>query len=370
MAILSGIYPPDSGGPATFAVSFSKFASNAGYGTEILSLTDGFSNTTGSKYQSVKLISRKFGLVLRTFLVVANIVRIFLKGTRVVANGFFVETYFASILSRGSYVAKIPGDIVWERAVNSKVTNLEVRDFQSSNLSIKYKIFRYLFTKSILRAKTVIVPSPLLHELCLVWGVPQEKLKLIFNSVDVDFFMPSEFAKRNYDCIVVNRLVAWKHVDEVILACHALNLSLLVVGDGPEMSQLRRLAEELGSKVSFTGNLSKMQLLECLQSAKIYILNSTADATAYSLLEARSCGLVSVANILTGASEVINHGVDGILTKATSHSELENALAGLLGRNTSQLEAMGQRARSSTVQSFNQEINFSQILDTVVNLDA
>jgi glycosyltransferase involved in cell wall biosynthesis len=281
-----------------------------------------------------------------------------------------VETYLASILFRRSYVAKIPGDIVWERAVNSKITQLEVREFQVSRLNLKYRLFRFLFTKSILRAKVVIVPSPLLFELCLSWGVPQQKIRLVFNSVDVDFYTSNNISEKTYDCIVVNRLVAWKNVDEVIRACHALNLSLVVVGDGPEMPALRQLAKELNSNVTFVGNRTKLELLTYLHSAKIYILNSTADATAYSMLEARSCGLVAVANIKTGASEVINHGIDGFLTQATTHSELENALTVLLEKNSSELETMGQNARSSTVQSFNQEINFSQILNILVKQDA
>jgi glycosyltransferase involved in cell wall biosynthesis len=183
--------------------------------------------------------------------------------------------------------------------------------------------------------------------------------------VDINFFHPSEFLGREFDCIVVNRLVAWKNVKEVIHACHALNLSLLIVGDGPESDALRFLAKELGSKVTFAGNVSKETLLMKLQSARFYILNSTADATAYSLLEARSCGLIAVANIKTGASEVINDQIDGVLTRATTQSEIQTVLSGLNEKNMSELQAMSQAARTSTMNSFNKEVNFGLILDLV-----
>jgi glycosyltransferase involved in cell wall biosynthesis len=274
------------------------------------------------------------------------------------------------MITGGKYVAKIPGDIVWERAINSKYSNLEVRDFQNTKLNLKYGFFRYLFSKSILRAETVVVPSPLLFELCLLWGVPENKIHLIFNSIDVEYFIPNGFSNREYDCIVVNRLVAWKNVPEIIRACHSLNLTLLIVGDGPEMHTLRALADDLNSKVLFMGNSAHDELLRYLQSAKFYILNSTADATAYSLLEARSCGLIAIANMETGASEVIDHGKDGFLTKTTDQSELESVLTALLQREPSELEEMSLRARKSTVQKFNKNDNFSQILELTVNSNA
>jgi glycosyltransferase involved in cell wall biosynthesis len=367
VAILTGIYPPDSGGPATFAVSFSSFAQSAGFSTEVISFADDVSRQTKSGRQSVRLISRRWGLTLRTCLAVFHVIRVFLGNSKVIANGLFVETYLASILTQGKYTVKIPGDIVWERAVNSKRTNLEVREFQKSRLNFKYRIFRYLFTKSIMKADVVIVPSTLLFELCIGWGVPKTKIHLIFNSVDVDFFLPSEFLEREFDCIVVNRLVAWKNVREVILACHSLDLSLLIVGDGPESNALRSLAKDLGSRVTFTGNVPKEILLRKLQSAKFYILNSTADATAYSLLEARACGLIAVANIQTGASEVINDQIDGILTRSTTQSEIHSVLSGLTKGNPRELQAMSKAARLSTINSFNKEVNFGLILDLVAS---
>lgn len=367
VSILSGIYPPDSGGPATFAVAFSDFARSAGYQTKVISLTNGSSIVEESANQYLKLVSRRLGLLLRTGAVVGNIAKLFSQNSRVIANGLFIETYLASLLTRKPYTVKVPGDIVWERAINSGVTQLEVRDFQSSTLNLKYRFFRLLFTRSILRANMVLVPSPLLYELCLTWGAAQDKIRMIYNSVDVDFYSPSSLAEKIYDCIVVNRLVAWKNVEEIILACDVLNLSLLIVGDGPEMSNLVKVANKSRNRVAFTGNVSKNDLLGYLQSAKIYILNSTADATAYSLLEARSCGLIAVANIKTGASEVIEHQVDGYLTESTSQSELESVISSLLSRSTSELQKMSQAARLATVQSFNKNKNFSKILELVVN---
>lgn len=363
VTVLSGIYPPDSGGPATFAVSFSEFIVKKGRQAKVISLTDGPGSNQRNQRATVKLISRDSRLMLRTVFVVIEIYREFMRKSDVIANGFFVETYIASIFLRRTYTAKVPGDIVWERAFNSGITTLDVRSFQNQKLVLKYKLFRFLFTKSLLKARSVIVPSPVLYELCLLWGLPQTKLHLIYNSVDIDIFKPAEIIKFKYDCIVVNRLVGWKNVNDVIIACSNKQLSLLVVGDGPEMHNLKALAKTLDAKIDFVGNASQTELIEHLHRSRFYILNSTADATAYSLLEARSCGLIAIANIETGAAEIIAHKKDGYLTRSTTHKEVEEAIEWLLSKEPSSLQKMREAARDSTVKDFNKNNNFEKILD-------
>ena len=366
MTILTGIYPPDSGGPATFAVTFSDFARSLGLNTKVISFADGSTSLHRDGGHEVKLISRTLGLFRRTLFAIFEILHTFFRGSSVIANGLFVETYIAAVLSGRTYVAKVPGDIVWERATNSGSTQLDVREFQNEKLNWRYRLFRFLFTRSLTRAKAVIVPSPLLLELCLSWGISKDKVHLIYNSVDVNFFSPLESSEVPWDCIVVNRLVELKNVDEVIRACHSKQLSLLVVGDGPEMSNLVKLRDQLGSVVTFTGNSSTSETRTYLQSAKIYILNSTVDATAYSLLEARSSGLIAVANIKTGASEVIRHKTDGFLTNSTDSAELEKALDWIVAQSPTTQKRMQQNARESTVQFFNKDVNFANILELVV----
>jgi len=367
VAVLTGIYPPDSGGPATFAVSFSDFVVKRGGTVKVISLTNGRGATKREQKSTVRLISRKHGLILRTLIVTVEIFREYWRKSDVIANGFFIEAYIASFFLRSTYTAKVPGDIVWERAINSGITNLDTLGFQDQELNFKYRLFRLYFTKSLLKAKSVIVPSPVLYDLCVHWGIPKSKIHLIYNSVDIDYFKPGSNNDFKYDCIVVNRLVELKNVDEVMIACKNLGLSLLVVGDGPEMQKLTALSKTLGSKIDLVGNASQAQLIEFLQSSKFYVLNSTADATAYSLLEARACGVISIANIETGASQIIDHQRDGFLTKSTSHEEIERALQWLLSMNSSALKAMRDASRASTVDRFNRDNNFQRILDLAVH---
>jgi glycosyltransferase involved in cell wall biosynthesis len=165
--------------------------------------------------------------------------------------------------------------------------------------------------------------------------------------------------------VAVNRLVSWKGTEAVIKACGELNLSLLVIGDGPERAELEEAAKKYGSKVNFQGEAQQVEIVELLNSAYVFILNSSFEATSYALLEARSCGLAAIAREGTGSEEIIHHMEDGILCGPKSGMEIEIALKTLFSSQFPLIE-MGSRARADVESRFNSDVNFRRILDACV----
>ena len=362
VCVLSGIYPPDTGGPATFAVSFAEFTVQQGLLSENISYTDARSKKQKYGCSQVRLINRSLHLLPRYILTVVAILSAYLRGFKIIANGCFLEVYVASLIIRKKYVAKIPGDIVWERAVNSGTTNLDIIGFQDQKLPFQLRIFRWFFSSALKRAIFVIAPSKLLCNLVESWGVPQKSIVYIPNSVDADFYVPNQ-SDKVFHVIAVNRLVPWKHVDQIIVACANRNLSLAIVGDGPERERLQSLALRLGANVKFFGEVSKAEVVNLLSKAEIYILNSTFEATAYSLLEARACGLIAISNSNTGAAEIISDHIDGYLVQNSDSSSLILALDKYASLTQSEKIDMRDRAVQSTRTFFDREVNFRKILD-------
>ena len=361
--MVSGIYPPESGGPSKFAQTFSKWLTKEGLSCSVLAYSDSKRASENINGVTVDFISRKIFLPYRLFLMALAVRSAVRRGQRILANGCFLEVYFASLVYPFKYVVKIPGDIVWERATNSGVTDLSIDDFQNIPLSAKYRVFRNLYTKSIKRSSHVIVPSTHLQQMCISWGVPEEKISIIYNSVDTSIFhneIPKTF---DYDVITVTRLVPWKGVDELIRVCHALNLRLLIVGNGPEFSRLNALAESLTSKINFLGNVNQDFLPKLYSMAKYFVLNSSYEATSYSLIEARACGLIAIANAKTGSSEVIRDSYDGFLFGSSETPDLVYALKTAISVDFLEFSL---RARSATMQHFDQEINFKVICKLVL----
>ena len=362
--ILSGIFPPDSGGPAKFASTFQNWLVQKNSKASVLSLTDGPTQKIFSNESTLVRVSRRNYLPIRIVSTIFWLSKLQKKHSAIIANGLFIEIAILGFFRNFQYSVKIPGDIVWERARNSGLTTRNVEDFQDQKLNIRYRIFRFLFTKSITGAGQVIVPSKQLGTLCQKWGVKDERITIVHNSVDSSLFSPDASTHKMYDVISVSRLVKWKCVDEVIRACASVNASLLIVGTGPEEAQLRELAADLKGQVNFAGDVPQIDLPNLYRQAKIFVLNSNFEATSYSLLEARSCGLPSLARGGTGSDEVIHSGVDGILYDGANSQSLEEGLRALLA-NPVEADNYAKKGRKSILKSFDVETNYQKILDVI-----
>jgi glycosyltransferase involved in cell wall biosynthesis len=356
--IISGIFPPDPGGPAKFAYEFSGWSDQNGVDVKVISYVDEVNSNSPNPDRKFLGISRKNNLLFRYFKMMSTISKSVQDEDRVIAVGAFLEIYIASIVKRIKYVAKVPGDIVWERARNNKVTELDINDYQESKLPTKYRFFRYLFTRSLKRASLVIVPSSGLFQLCIQWGIPESRLRIIQNSVDLSKFSTLKRDSFKFDVLTVCRLAPWKGVDELIEVCARHKLTLAVAGDGPERANLERLGAKLGLNVNFFGDVSEHRILELLSSSKIFVLNSHYEGLPHALVEARAAGMISVARGGTGSAEVIQDMEDGFLVG--EKLSLSKAVAMAI-REFDSSNRMGELAAIDTRERFDRERGFEKI---------
>jgi glycosyltransferase involved in cell wall biosynthesis len=364
--ILSGIYPPDTGGPAKFAESFGNWCQSAGDVVTVMSYTNGEDIERSYGNSRIFLLSRRYGLPLRYFRFIRALYVLQKRADAVIINGCFIEVSLARLFFRFSYSAKIPGDIVWERARNSGLTSLDIDSFQLSKTKFKLKIMRFFFSRSLRQANKVIVPSTHLKQLAKAWGVPDNRTVLIYNSIDLKGFAPSKKVQSEFDVLAVCRLVPWKGMDEVIRVCASLNLSLCVVGDGPEGSNLKKLTADLNARVTFLGEVSQQYLPEIYSRAKFFVLNSSFEATSYALLEARASGLVCIANANTGSEEIIAHNEDGFICNGQDGLKLTQALEIATDMNFD-YDSFSKLAVLDTESRFNVDKNFKEIRNRILD---
>ena len=360
--IVGGIFPPDSGGPSKFAFEFQDFIASKGSSVQVLVTKEGGSEVR--EIDNVKLIriSRNSITPVRVLKFINQLRQISKETQHFLVVGAFLEVYLARLRKSTRVVYKLPGDIVWERARNNGITDKNILDFQFQKLSFKYKVLRKLFTASINAADAVIVPSEGLRELTKIWGVRQDKVHLVYNSVRVSNLFQSYTGIPSVDVLTICRLTPWKGVDELIRSVHELKLSLTVIGDGPEMGNLVKLAGSLGADVKFLGQLDQSEVIEVLKMSNRFVLNSEYEGLPHVLLEARASGVLCLAKEGTGSSEVITHLRDGILFGPSIGLTLTQALKYSYSTSINKNEMVA--AGLLDVRSrFNQEINFGQIQD-------
>ncbi|KAJ4973489.1 hypothetical protein NE237_006663 [Protea cynaroides] len=145
-------------------------------------------------------------------------------------------------------------------------------------------------------------------------GLPPEKVFVIPNAVDTAMFKPAR-SRLSYDkiiIVVVSRLVYRKGADllvevipEVCRLCP--NVHFIIGGDGPKRVRLEEMREKhsLQDRVEMLGAVPHAQVQSVLISGHIFLNSSLTEAFCIAILEAASCGLLTVSTRVGGVPEVL-----------------------------------------------------------------
>lgn len=167
----------------------------------------------------------------------------------------------------------------------------------------------------------------------------QEDLKKRFGARNTIEFIPNGVASNSSDraqndgplrIVTVGSLIAHKGMDVVIAALAAAGngLELTVVGDGPEMHQLKAQAAQLGvaRKIAFTGAVAPDEIPALLATNDVFVLMSLGEGRSNAVLEAMAAGLAVVVAAAPGMSELISHNATGVLVPTGDATALADTL--------------------------------------------
>jgi glycosyltransferase involved in cell wall biosynthesis len=148
---------------------------------------------------------------------------------------------------------------------------------------------------------------------------------VVYPPVDTGFFSPDGSAPGS-SALVVSALVPYKRIDLAIEACARARVPLRVIGDGPELPRLRRLA---GPDVTFTGWITSEEIRAAYRQAGVVLLPGVEDFGIVPL-EAQACGRPVVAIAEGGALETVVDGVTGALVPGKSPETWADAIRATL----------------------------------------
>lgn len=144
--------------------------------------------------------------------------------------------------------------------------------------------------------------------------------------VETSFFTAAE-EPRNGRLLTVAALVPYKRVEVAIDVARELGKPLDIIGVGPRMTQLRRLA---GPDVRFHGWVTREQLRDAYRRAELLLVPNIEDFGMVAV-EALACGTPVVGLAASGTADVVRPGVDGELAEEATVPSLvaatERALA-------------------------------------------
>ena len=129
---------------------------------------------------------------------------------------------------------------------------------------------------------------------------------VVYPPVHIERLRPSPRGER---LLVVSRLLPYKRVDLVVAAARQLGLGLDVVGDGPLLGELRRLA---GPGTTFHGAAPEETVTQLLETCSAVCVAGEEDFGIVAV-EAQAAGKPVVAFGRGGARETVANGVTGVL---------------------------------------------------------
>ena len=135
-------------------------------------------------------------------------------------------------------------------------------------------------------------------------------------------FTPAGRSEVGDHFLVVSRLLNYKRVELAVQACNLLKTTLRVVGTGPELPVLRRLA---GPTVQFLGQLSDGEVARELARCQALIFPGEEDF-GITPVECMASGRPVVAYGAGGALETVVHGETGLFFGAQTVDSLAAAL--------------------------------------------
>jgi glycosyltransferase involved in cell wall biosynthesis len=329
VALLTGIFPPDIGGPATHSADLREELSRLGHRVTVATLWDG-SDT--DRRPGLIRFPRRWPWPARLAAVAAWLVDNRHRYDVVYATGLHPAAVAGARLADRPVVVKIVGDSAWERGRRLGLTEQDFERFQQARGgSARMRGMRWVRNWSLRHATAIMTPSEYLARVVEGWLEGPADVRVIANGVRRPPMGggPSGSDDAGLRTIFVGRLVAHKRVGLLLEAVAATpGVSLEIVGEGPERTRLEDRARELmvDDRVTFTGAAAHDEVLERMAQAHALLLVSDYEGLPHVAIEALACGVPLVALPVGGTGSILHDGENAIVLPDASHQAIARAL--------------------------------------------
>jgi glycosyltransferase involved in cell wall biosynthesis len=233
----------------------------------------------------------------------------------------------------------------------------------------------YLREKALWRSadRIAAVSSSVVSDLTTRYGIPNSKVRLVYNGVDPDLFKPGEHPdvpiasalKGKKVVLYVGHFGLRKGIPVLIEAMKSVekevkDVMLLCIGGVPTwlprgeyLDYLKQLVakNELEGKVAFLGSIPQEELPAYYCLSDLFVLPSYYEAFPKVLVEAMACEKPVISSKMGGTSDSVEDGLNGFLVPFGSSKEIADKMI-LLLQDEALARTMGRRGRDRVLQDF------------------
>ncbi len=328
--IATPLYPPDDGGPATYARALEIALPSAGIEVSLLSF---------SKFRHYPKIVSHLRYTVALWRLAKDVDLIYTLD--LVSAG--VPAYIVSKLSGKPLVLKMVGDYAWEQGTQRAGVKENLDEFvKRKDYPWLVKLFRFLQTAVARHSAKVVTPSYYLKGIVSSWGIEPKKIVVVYNSFKAN--LPKEEKKDlrhelgidRPTIISVGRFVPWKGFKKLMDAVALIqkdipDVQLEIAGSGDDSEYVAYANNHEYNFVKFLGLVKHDTLMKRIRAADCFALNTGYEGLSHLLLEAMALETPVVTTAVGGNTELfeVNKQVSkrGILTAYNDKAALA---AGLL----------------------------------------
>jgi len=287
--IATGLYPPESGGPATYTKLLEERLPRLGWHVAVLPF---------ARVRQWPKVVRHAAYFFICWRMACSADVVYAQDTLSVG----LPAAFAARMARKPFVVRVPGDYAWEQARQRFGVSDELDEFQHKRYGWRVELMRRLQRRVVRKGVAVVVPSEYMRELVSGW-TNAHKISVIYSSVELppNFELPVD-RPQGFVVLTIARPVPWKGLDAIE----------------------RVVARERGWIFKHVNNLPHAQAMGWIKTADVYVNNSTYEGLSHLLVEALALGTPVVATHVGGNPEVV--GDAGILVPAKDDEALYQAI--------------------------------------------
>lgn len=146
--------------------------------------------------------------------------------------------------------------------------------------------------------------------------------EVIYPPVDISFFSQTKGIQKEDYFLVVGRLIPYKRFDLVVGAFNTLGVPLKIIGDGPELGRLKKMAKP---NIEFLGWQPDEEVRDHYAKAQAFIFPQEEDFGIVAL-ESLASGTPVIAYRGGGALEIVKEGVNGMFFDAQTVDAIVGAV--------------------------------------------
>src|SRR3989344_658544 len=279
--ICTGIFPPESGGPATYTAILADALSKRGHSVSVVTYGE-------------RPLSRRYSfpvtMVKRSIFKPLHYFRYFRAARK---NGAEADVIYAQDPVSAGYPASLAARSL--KKPFGRIRDMQIRTCRS--------------------ADAIITPSEYLKKIVIGWGIKETKPRVIYNAIsslpDIERDRAREelgFGKDEFVIFSAGRPVPWK----------GFAMLQEVAAD------LRR--EDTGYRLVILNKAPRPEILKHLRACDAFVLNSGYEGFAFILLEAAAMEAPIITTTAGANPEVIRDGENGLLIEYNNREQIKTAI--------------------------------------------